>query len=226
MKKIGLLIAVLVLVAFATEVSSWHWDGSAWVDNGKGPTALARCWGQLDAAGNCNKKDWVVPVTIKASMAQWIEWSINATEWKWRIRKVGPNLCQTDGYYAADCITFNLKSNYDVTVDFDGFADLERVEAGGVDRYIEVWYALGDFWGGNPPPLTSAEWVSAADLNNLTLTAEDSQELHDGIFYKLWNKIHVTSCNSACEYQDDATVTISLTCIKSWIDPLTGYFNL
>ena len=155
-------------------------------------------------------------------MAQWIEWSISGTEWKWKIRKVGPNLCQTDGYYAADCITFWLKSNYDVDMTFAGFGDLYN--ANSIDKWIEIWYALGEF--NVPPPKTDPVWKSAALLNQTVIHFLDSQLLHDGISLKLWNYIHVTNCNSACEYVDvdGARIILELKMIKPWIDPATGYF--
>ena len=223
MKKIGLLIAVLLAVTFAVEVDTWYEDDGVWVYQAAGnPQALARCWNQLPTGGACNKQYYTFNFYTMASMAQWVEWSISGTEWKWRIRKVGPNLCQTDGYYAADCITFTIKSNYDVDVTFSGFEHL--FNASSIDQYIEIWYALGEF--NVPVSRTDPAWIAAPALNNVTMTFVDSEDLHNGLSYKFWNYIHVTNCNSACEYVDvdGATITIELKMIKPWIDPQTGYF--
>ena len=226
MKKIGLLIAVLAAVVLATEVDVWYEDppcSGNWIYSAAGnPQALARCWSQLPAGGSCNKQYYTFNFYTAASMAQWIEWSISGTEWKWKIRKVGPNLCQTDGYYAADCITFWLKSNYDVDVTFAGFGDLFNNNS--IDKWIEIWYAIGEF--NVPPPKTDPRWIPAATLNQTVYHFLDSQLLHDGISLKFWNYIHVTNCNSACEYVDvdGGTITLELKMIKPWIDPATGYF--
>lgn len=224
MKKLGILIAVLAAVVLATEVETWYEANGAWVTQGVGnPMALARCWAQFPVGGDCNKQWWHIDVFTRASMAQWIEWTLSGTEWKWKIRKVGPEPCMLDGYYAADCITTTLKSNYDVEITFSGFQDLYN--ANSIDQYIEVFYALSEL--NNPPPRTSTDWVAAAALNDVVLYVEDSQDLHDGISMKLWNYIHVTNCNSACEYvdPDGAQIHIELQMIKDWIDPETGYFR-
>ena len=77
-----------------------------------------------------------------------------------------------------------------------------------------------------PQPRTDPAWKAAPDLNNLDMEFLDSEDLHNGISLKFWNYIHVTNCNSACEYVDidGGTVTIELKMIKPWIDPATGYF--
>jgi hypothetical protein len=221
MKKIGLLIAVLAVVVLAVEVDTWYEDAGAWVYQAAGnPQALARCWNQYPTGGLCNKQYYTFSFSNNASMAQWIEWSISGTEWKWKIRKVGPNICQTDGYYAGDCITWWFKSNYDVDISFSGFADLYNPTS--IDKWIEVWYALGEF--NVPPPRTDPQWIAAAALNNTVLHFADSGDLHSGISLKFWNILHVTPCNSACEYTNTGTITIQLKLIKPWIDPATGYF--
>ena len=223
MKKIGLLFAVLAAVVLATELDTWYEDGGVWVYEQAGnPQALARAWNQLPTGGACNKRFYSFNFYTMASMAQWVEWTISGTEWKWKIRKVGPNLCQTDGYYATDCITFTIKSNYDVDVTFSGFEHLYN--ASSIDPYIEIYYMLAEY--NLPQPRTDPAWVAAPDLNNLDLEFLDSEDLHNGLALKFWNYIHVTNCNSACEYVDvdGGTITLELKMIKPWIDPATGYF--
>ncbi|MEO0115198.1 MAG: hypothetical protein ABIK93_06945 [candidate division WOR-3 bacterium] len=226
MKKIGLLVAILAVVVFAAEQDVWYEYppcSGTWVHMTPGdPTNLARLWCQYPTGGACNRQYYSFTFTTGVSMAQWVEWSISATEWKWKVRKVGPDLCQTDGWYAGDCITAWIKSNYDVEITFSGFDDLYNPNS--VDKWIEAWYAWGEFM--TPPPKNDPLWVRAPDLNNVTIRYPDSDTLHAGISVKIWTMIHVTSCNSACEYSDEGTVTIELKCIKPWIDPLTGYFNI
>lgn len=228
------MIAILMLIMSVaviwaqndcSECATWYEDppcSGNWVYQGTGNRqALARLWKSGGTGGACNRRFYSFNFQNSASMAQWIEWSINATEWKWRIRKVGPNICQTDGYYAGDCITLWLKSNYDVDITFSGFSNLYNPNS--IDKWIEIYYALGHF--DVPPPKTDPCWIPASELNNLTIRFLDSDTLHNGISLKLWNYIHITFCNSACEYTDPngATITLTLKCLKPWINPNTGY---
>jgi hypothetical protein len=217
-----LMVLFLPLVASAqfsgTEVETWVWDedGSAWVYQGTGDvTALARCWASLPTQGACNK-DWNIDVDIHASIAQWIEWTLSGSRWDWKVRK--------PGRYGADCITASVKSNQHVLVDYHNFNDLET-ESVSVNPTIPIWYHVSELGAQLPPP-DSPLWTRAADLNNSAEwdTIYDSQQLHDGIQFKLWNMIEVVDCNSACEYHDDAEISLKLLCQKWWIDRSTGYF--
>lgn len=203
------------LPAGAVEVETWKLVDGNWVYQGTGNVeALARCWRSGPASGACNKESWVINVTHHASVAQWIEWTIGGTRWDWRIRKPGT--------YAADCIEFTLKSNNDVAILYDGFADLQYQETGeGVKPTIETYYSYGE-------SLAEAEsngWVRASALNESDDLVEDSAALHAGMSTKLWNKIVVENCNSSCEYEDTATITLVLQNMKAWIDPATGLYK-
>lgn len=221
MKKIGLLLVLIAMVVLAGEHDTWYWDNNGWVYQQAGnPQALARAWGQYPTGGACNKRYWGFDFTTSVSMAQWIEWSISSTEWKWKVRKVGPNLCQQEGWYATDCITLWIKSNYDVDITFSGFGHLYNPTS--IDQYIEAYYCLGSF--NLPPPKDDTLWIPAPALNNLIMHLVDSEALHGGLDWKFWNMIHVTNCNSACEYTNTGTIILELKMIKPWIDPATGYF--
>ncbi len=230
-EAIAILIIITLAVSWAQtdcgECTTWYEDppcSGNWIIQPAGNRmALARLWKSGSTGGACNRKFFSFNFRNSASMAQWIEWSISGTEWKWRIRKVGPNICQTDGYYAGDCITFWVKSNYDVDIIFSGFSDLYN--ANSIDKWIEIWYALGDF--NVPPPKNDPVWLRASAFNNTVIRFRDSNELHNGVTIKFWNYIHITSCNSACEYSDPngAAITLTLKCIKPWINPNTGYYQ-
>jgi hypothetical protein len=213
-----MLLPVAALAFEGTEVETWYWDAdaSAWVYQGtENPQALARCWASLPVQGACNK-DWDIPVKVHASIAQWIEWSLSGSRWDWRVRK--------PGRYGADCITATVKSNQHVLVDYHNFDDLHS-DSATVNAWIPIWYHVSALGAQLPPP-DSPDWVRAIDLNNSAEwdTIYDSQQLHDGIQFKLWNMIQVVECNSACEYQDDANISLKLLCQKWWIDRTTGYF--
>jgi hypothetical protein len=178
--------------------------------------AYARCFSSFQRDSSCNK-DWFIPVKIHASVAQWIRWSMTGTRWDWYVRK--------PGHYAADCISGTIASNQNVLVNYEDFGDLIAEDtAKAIDDTIEVWYAV---WAaGAPPPIGDEAWRRSYMLNDPAEwdTVFDSQALHNGITFKLWNRIYVSNCNSACEYQDHAYISLYLCCQKPWIDRETGFF--
>jgi len=220
MKKVFyvvLLIAWFSLVlggaALATDVGAYELKNDVWVT----PTSLAKCFATGHLYDACNKKYWNIPVTIHASVAQWIEWDITGTRWDWYVMKPGK--------YAADCITFLIASNQEVGVTFSGFGNLMRVEDGktpfaGQDTEIEIYYAAGE--GMNvPPAITSDLWVPADELYDNPYDFVDSAFMHEALGKvggKLWCYINVERCNSACEYENAAQITLTLKCQKTWVN--------
>jgi hypothetical protein len=191
-------------------------DGQ-WVSQGAGDIrGLAQCWASYPADSACNK-DWRIDVKIHASIAQWCEWSMTGTRWDWFVRK--------PGVYAADCISGTIASNQNVLVDYHDFGDLIALDPEkAIDDTIEIWYAV---WGlGTPPPCDDPAWTRSYQMNEPAEwdTVFDSMALHNGITWKLWNRINVSRCNSACEYEDAAWISLQLLCQKPWIDRTTGYF--
>jgi hypothetical protein len=228
---VGLLPAAALAQppAGATEVDSWsyEYDEAAgayfwdWQSGPGGPNVLAkaRCFASGQADSACNK-DWWIFFKVHASIAQWIEWDFSGTRWDWFVRK--------PGNYAANCMTWWISSNQEVTIDFHEFGPLVAVDPKipDQDMEIEIYYCF-DPPGGVPPLKTDPIWIPAPALNDEDnwFHIEDSYDFHYGTFFKFWNYIHVERCNSACEYQDDAWVTLTLECQKPWIDRSTGYFN-
>ncbi len=216
-----LLAAVFVMAAgnaFAgppTESSVKYMDTlGVWHDN---PVDVegrdARLWRTGEEfAGNCNKTYWSHNVLITASIAQWIDFHLTYTQFDWYIRKPGT--------YAGDCIDACVASNGDIFIDYAGFADLQPSNP--ANNPIPVWYSLETSGGWAE---VNAGWVpaSAMDAEDDWLYDADLGELlHTGICWKLWNKIEVLVCNSACEYSDEATITLTLWNQKDWIVDATG----
>lgn len=181
---------------------------------------LARCFASNQAEGACNKLRWFIPVTVHASVAQWIDFSLTGTRWDWYVRK--------PGYYAANCITAKVASNGDVLIDYEGFDDLLNADG----RRIPVWYSFG-------ASVTEAfqnGWVPALQLNLDDDLLDESElwgpngrnRLHEGLTWKLWNRICVDICNTACEYEDVALITLVLNQQKLWIerDPTAPNYGL
>ncbi len=174
---------------------------------------LFRVGSAVDSA--CNKRLWTIDMTIHASVAQWVSWSLTWQGWQWYIKK--------PGCYAGDCIEFNIASNGDIQFDYVGFSNLTADVPNQQKEEIETFYSFG-------ADITTAEangWISAADLAlqgsflDETLLNGDGiilPNLHVGISYKLWTKVCVETCNTACEYSADGSIVIELKQQKTWLD--------
>lgn len=222
MKKILLCLMVVALTValslsvMASEHEAWEllngrWDHMGYSEGHPNLQANARVYSSNPEVGSCNKTRWEVQVTVHASVAQWVDWSISGTRYDWKIRKPGE--------YAANSLTATLASNGDVGIQFDGFGNLYSADS--MNKEIETWYAYGD----GLPPVEDERWIPASALYELRALVEDSDRLHGGLDWKLWNKIKVVECNSACEYENIATITLVLDNQKIWINPATGNFK-
>ncbi|AEH50596.1 hypothetical protein [Pseudothermotoga thermarum] len=219
MRKLLIVIAVTLAVAalavaqgLPNQLEVWKWDGenNEWDFLGFGTDADAWAFSTGMQSGECNKQTWNINVGVDVSVAQWIEWSLTASKWKWYVRK--------PGMYVADCITANLKSNGPVKVK----VVMGNITGGNpnTNSTIESWYGA-DFAAQSPGNV--AYWLPAPI--DYEFTVPDSNTLHAGYAIKLWNKINVVECNSACEYSATGTITLTLQTIKPWIDPETGNFK-
>lgn len=166
---------------------------------------LARAFSSDPASGSCNRRQWTVEFTTEVQVAQWLEWSLNATKWTWFVRKPGD--------YYANSVIGTIASNGDVVVSFAGFDDLQYTGASSVNPFIETYYAVtsGTLPGTN-------DWIRASNLNQMTATIRDSAALHAGKSFYLWNRIKVVECNSASTYRDTGYVYLTLQNQKPWID--------
>jgi len=194
------------------ESGVWYWDDDLqeWVDQAPLPMEDrdARLFRAGEGAeGNCNAKYWEIPVEVHASIAQWVDFTLAWDQFHWYVRK--------PGIYAGNSIEACIASNSDILVDYEGFDNLMPDDPDvGVGTPINVWYGLEV---GGVTPLVTGDWVPAPLLNQDDDYLVDSRELHYSICWKLWNKIEVIECNSACEYSDLATITITLDNQKEWV---------
>lgn len=172
----------------------------------------ARAFIRGGAYQECNK-DFSVDFTTKAHVAQWGKFNLTSTMWEWYVRKPGT--------YFTDCITVTVQSNSDISITGEGFGNLlygdvseypDNHPQGSVNPEIATWYA-GKTTGMMPTP---GEWVEASALNE-GITIADSLDLHEGLVYKLWNKIQVVECNTASTYVNTGTITFALANQKDFI---------
>lgn len=208
-------------LALLGETQVWRLgeDGVTWVPEPKGNVqANARAWHQGTMQGGfCNKKTWTINVASHASIAQWIKWELEAQGWNIKVRK--------PGIYVAGPIKGWTKSNADILATATGFGDLKKLENPGAGEAIETWYGITYSYDPNNPVLPTT-WVKATELPS---SATIPFCYNKGY---LWIKIYVREDASggypktrACEYQNDATIYLSLTVVKDWIEPSTGFFK-
>jgi|LSQX01.3.fsa_nt_gb hypothetical protein len=228
MKKllVMLVIAVLTMGALAGVVGANTLDcddpqepecvvgtGGAWVithaeDGSHADNALVFRVGE-GFESECNITPRPENVEVRAYVAQWAKWSMDYNGWEWYVRKPGT--------YYADCITFKVQSNGEVEFSFD-FDNLVREDnEQETNAEIKLWFGYANC---DEQP---GQWYEAAYLGPVTIP--DSTELHDGLVWKLWNKIEVVNCNSPGLYEMTGQITMTLSNQACWIDDETGLFK-
>lgn len=201
-----------VLPSGAQEQTVYEFNGTSWGPVGSdGAGTKARSWNSGPTFGFCNKAYWDITFTSHASVAQWINWTLATTRKDWRVRKPGD--------YASNSIDFTIASNNAVLVSFDGFDDLQYLNPNApsdTTHYIDTWYGVGSDIN------NVSTWVPAEDLNDMTITFPDSDGLHHGMQFKIWQRIKVVESNSSSEYENVGTVRLAVTNLKFWINGETG----
>lgn len=220
MRKLTLILVAMFVaftvfaVAAGQQLEVWKWVDGEWVSISDGPEDVqADAWAFSvgGASGACNKRQWQIQVGVDVSVAQWIDFSLTGTRWLWYVRKPGT--------YLTDCITATIASNGEVLVSFTGLASpTYQGPYSTVKNYIDMWYGFGS-------GINNIQFAAASDIANVSFTIPDSNALHYGLQTKLWNKIFVAECNSACNYKTSGTIVLTLQRIKPWIDPDTGFFK-
>ncbi len=212
-KLTSVVVGLLVLALFCSAAVAKQEIPVFPVVNGvpdvQNPTDLARAWKGEQHQSYCNA-DKTILISVECSLAQWMDLSLEATHLWWRILKPGD--------YAVNGIGVQLRSNGNVFVDYEDFADLQNSDVP-ADK-IPTYYAVTV--GGQVPG--AGDWVRAADLNDdddLIIEDED----HEAISFALWNRLVPFECDSACEYADRATIYVILDEQKPWVDRVTGDFD-
>ncbi|MBC7083489.1 MAG: hypothetical protein H5T95_08365 [Firmicutes bacterium] len=133
------------------------------------------------------------PISIKAEGA-YANVSLSATRLDWRVRKAGT--------YAALATEMSFTGSGNLSIQFDGFADLARLDGGAAT--ISTWYGFGQ----DLAAVESSGWIAAGDLNlragdrgPLTLDPTTPTTL------KMWSKIAVGEEDSSCEYEGVGVIT-------------------
>lgn len=207
-------LALVLAVVFAVGLAGAGADAQTYVgafnaETGE-PTDLAAAYSNMPTeAGPSNVRVRTTEFTTEVQVAQWSKWSFLGTKWTWFVRKPGE--------YYADSIQATIQSNGNVAITFSGFDNpryLDENELDGVKQEIESYYGVGS----DPRSTDFTGWVAAADLNEEEVILPDSAQLHEGMNFKLWNKITVCECNTASTYRNTGVITMTLQNQKPWID--------
>ncbi|PLV56152.1 hypothetical protein [Thermotoga sp. SG1] len=213
MRKLLWLVLMGALFSFVlaqTPLEVWKYEDGQYISL-PATNDLARAFSAFPEDGSCNKPEWQIVFTTEVQVAQWLEWSLNATKWTWFVRKPGD--------YYANAIVGTVASNGDVLVTFSDFDDPTYTGTSSVNPTIEAYYTVMTSEGMPDPE----SWVRAPDVNDLSYTLTDSQELHEGMSFYLWNRIKVVECNSASTYRDTGYILLTLQNQKPWIDEEGNY---
>ncbi|MFS8581549.1 MAG: hypothetical protein FWJ61_01785 [Limnochordales bacterium] len=178
----------------------------------------ARSFNSGSAAGHCNRECWNFELVNHVSVAQWINFSVDGTRKDWQVLKPGT--------YASDSVSARISSNNDVRITF--WAEDPQYEDSEVESPpIAKWfgYGIGDE-SANGPGMVE-QWVRASDYgpdNPLVFTIRYEDGLADGLLYRIWEKIEVTSQHRSSDYHGTGAVEICVTNLKWWVDPDNGGF--
>jgi len=160
--------------------------------------------GMLFAAlkGGPNCELILVPGVVDCPFVPCVEWSLDATEFDFYIRKPGS--------FASRLATMTVEANTQVNITFESFGDLIPVQASESDP-IAAFYATAPAEQTNPPEL----FLAPVAFNQQVLIIPGDDEPHQ---FSLWSKIITERATTACEYHDAATITLTLENHEPWID--------
>lgn len=157
--------------------------------------------GMVDAALKGGAFCELIPVTgiLECDTMPCVEWSINGSAVDYFVKKPGA--------YASRMSVMTVKSNMPATIGFDSFGDL----VGAGMTWLEAFYATAPADQSTPPPFLPPD-----DFNQQLLAIPGDNATHA---FSLWSKIMVTRAATACEYHDEATITLVIENQQTWIDP-------
>lgn len=172
-------------------------------------------WVKLDGYYNfsCNKRAAdPVDVTVHASIAQWLTFKLDDTEFWWYVLKPGTydttksQLGKPYGLYLFGTLT----SNGNIELKFDGFEDLKSSDLSNLKK-IPAQYRYDYCYGSGP-------WVSGifVPATNFNQTLNITEPLN-GYSFRIYSKITVNSDIPACEYEDCAKIYATLKEQKTWV---------
>lgn len=164
----------------------------------------------------CNESPREFDINVRAFVAQWAHWEVDFGGWEWYVKKPGT--------YFGDCIAAHIQSNGHVTVSFEGFGNLVRVDPdpGGLPDTNKIIPTRFGYSVGNVTPLG---WIAATEMDEFEVPFADNNGLHQGRNFKLWNEITVVDCNSPGFYAMSGTVILTLDNQPVWINP-EGEFDM
>lgn len=211
MKRITLLLVLIITLSLAAELPVWWFRGTDdWVEQTGSNTARCRKFGEnAIAADTTNIVENVIDIDNYADVGQWMYFAVTGgTDITHYVRR--------PGIFVGKAFGLDIASNADVTMDFDGFANLTK----DADA-IPIMYAYDEGTWDDPSDISNDDWLTPSGLNSLTAVT-----IEEPTTYQFWQKITVANMAKRGIYKNEnATITLTLQDQADWIDPLTGQFD-
>lgn len=193
-----------------------EWNGTKWVSTSNAKAYNSGSFSQ----GHCNRECWDFTLETHVSVAQWIDWEVNASRKDWRVLKPGT--------YAGDSIAMKVRSNNDVRLTY--WAEPAEYLGEEESPPIETGFGLvkGRFNSIDPnmvgglDDFAMGSEFSESEPFELTLPYEDVRG--SGETWRIYDVIVVTDEHRSSDYHGTSFFNICVTNLKHWVDPETGGF--
>lgn len=163
---------------------------------------IAIIYSALKGGANCEL--FPVPGVIDCPDIPCVEWSIDATINNYTFRKPLTT--------SAKSATMSITADVPVVVSFQAFANLKPVNGADLED-ISTRYAVTPPDHVQPPSV----FLKPKDFNNYTLTAPGGGQEFG---FSIWTKVEVEAGIKACEYENVATITLTVENSDSYNDGL------
>lgn len=183
------------------ELEEGQWATFTITYDGLFPTGMGVVYAALKGGPNCE----VFPVegVIDCTPPPCIKWSLDASVFDFRIRKPGT--------YAACLALMTVESNWQINIGFDSFGDLIPVLPYGSGQ-IPAFYATAPAEQASPPE----QFLTPADFDQQVLVVPIGAGEYR---FSLWGKIEIGDEVTACEYGDEAIISLELENHEAYVDP-------
>ena len=183
------------------ELDEGQWASFTITYDGLFPLGMGTVYAVLKGGTVCDS--FPVQGVIDCTPPPCIKWSLDAAIIDFEIRKPGT--------YAACLAIMTVESNWQINIGFDSFGDLIPVQPFGSSQ-IPAFYATAPAEQASPPE----QFLTPVDFDQQVLVVPIGAGEYR---FSLWGKIVIGDDITACEYGDDAIISLKLENHEDYIDP-------